>query len=52
MVKIGASCNGNVELISSGTSRAALYFRVNMADVPNAATAIHSTFFSASRCVL
>ncbi|MBW2513851.1 MAG: hypothetical protein JRE21_04685 [Deltaproteobacteria bacterium] len=52
VVKIGAGCNGNGELISFGTSRAVLYLLVNMSDVPNAATAIHSTFFSASRCVL
>lgn len=47
-----AGCNVNVEMISFGPSRAALYFLVNMTDLPKAVTAIHSTFFSASRCVL
>jgi aspartokinase len=46
-----AGCNVNVEMISFGPSRAALYFLVNMADLPKAVTAIHSTFFSAPRCV-
>ena len=47
-----AGCNVNVEMISFGPSRAALYFLVKMEDLPGAITAIHSTFFSDPRCVL
>jgi bifunctional aspartokinase / homoserine dehydrogenase 1 len=47
-----AGCNVNVEMISFGPSKAALYFLVKMTDLPKAITAIHSTFFSDPRCVL
>jgi aspartate kinase len=47
-----AGCNVNVEMISFGPSKAALYFLVKMADLPRAITAIHSTFFPDPRCVL
>jgi len=47
-----AVCSVNVEMISFGPSRAALYFLVKMEDLPRAITAIHSTFFSDPRCVL
>ena len=47
-----AECNVNVEMISFGPSKAALYFLVKMDDLPHAVTAIHSTFFSDPRCVL
>ena len=47
-----AGCNVNVEMISFGPSKAALYFLVKMTDLPKAITAIHSTFFSDPRCAL
>ena len=47
-----ADCNVNVEMISFGPSKAALYFLVKMEDLSGAVTAIHSTFFSDARCVL
>jgi aspartate kinase len=47
-----AGCNVNVEMISFGPSKAALYFLVKMQDLSRAITAIHSTFFSDPRCVL
>jgi aspartate kinase len=42
-----AACNVNVEMISFGPSRVALYFLVRNRDLKNAVSAIHSTFFSA-----
>jgi aspartate kinase len=47
-----AGCDVNVEMISFGPSKDALYFLVKMEDLPRAITAIHSTFFSDPRCVL
>ena len=47
-----AGCGVNVEMISFGPSKAALYFLVKMEDLPKAITAIHSTFFSEPRCVV
>ena len=47
-----AGCGVNVEMISFGPSKAALYFLVKIKDLPRAITAIHSTFFSDPRCVL
>jgi aspartate kinase len=44
-----ADCNVNVEMISFGPSRVALYFIVRNRDLRRAVTAIHSTFFSAPR---
>jgi aspartokinase len=41
-----ASCRINVEMISFGPSRAALYFIVKNRDLNDAVNAIHSTFFS------
>ena len=41
-----ASRNINVEMISFGPSRAALYFIVKNRDLNNAVNSIHSTFFS------
>ncbi|MFC1857389.1 aspartate kinase [Thermodesulfobacteriota bacterium] len=41
-----ASCNVNVEMISFGPSRAALYFLTKRKDLSSAVNAIHSTFFS------
>jgi aspartate kinase len=41
-----ANCRINVEMISFGPSRAALYFIVKNRDLNNAVNAIHSTFFS------
>ena len=40
-----AECDVNVEMISFGPSRAALYFLVRQQDLHNAVQAIHSTFF-------
>ena len=40
-----AKCNVNVEMISFGPSRVALYFLVRNRDLHNAVKAIHSTFF-------
>ena len=45
-----AGCNVNVEMISFGPSRVALYFLVCDQDLHSAVTAIHSTFFSVPRC--
>lgn len=45
-----AGCNINVEMISFGPSRAALYFITKRSDLTNAVNAIHSTFFSSPRC--
>jgi aspartate kinase len=45
-----AACNVNVEMISFGPSRVALYFLVKTRDLSSAINAIHSTFFSAPRC--
>jgi aspartate kinase len=42
-----ARCNVNVEMISFGPSRVALYFLVRNRDLKTAVRAIHSTFFSA-----
>jgi aspartate kinase len=41
-----ARCKINVEMISFGPSRAALYFIVKNRDLNNAVNSIHSTFFS------
>jgi aspartate kinase len=43
-----AGCNVNVEMISFGPSRVALYFLVRNRDLKSAVSAIHSTFFSLS----
>jgi aspartate kinase len=43
-----AQCGVNVEMISFGPSRAALYFLVHNHDLHRAVSAIHSTFFSTS----
>ena len=45
-----AACKVNVEMISFGPSRVALYFLVKTRDLHSAVNAIHSTFFSAPRC--
>ena len=45
-----AGCNVNVEMISFGPSRVALYFLVRTKDLHSAVNAIHSTFFSVPRC--
>lgn len=45
-----AACKVNVEMISFGPSRVALYFLVRTRDLHSAVNAIHSTFFSAPRC--
>jgi len=42
-----ADCNINVEMISLGPSKVALYFIVHTRDLRSAVTAIHNTFFSA-----
>jgi aspartate kinase len=44
-----AQHNVDVEMISFGSSRAALYFVVRNSDVPSAVKAIHSTFFVPGR---
>jgi aspartate kinase len=46
------ACGVNVEMISFGPSRVALYFLVRLEDLQKAVTAIHSTFFSQPRCLL
>ncbi len=45
-----ADCGVNVEMISFGPSRAALYFLVKEKDLESGVNAIHSTFFSTPRC--
>ncbi|UCG14316.1 MAG: aspartate kinase [Deltaproteobacteria bacterium] len=45
-----AGCKVNVEMISFGPSRVALYFLVRTRDLHSAVNAIHSTFFSVPRC--
>ncbi len=45
-----ADCRVNVEMISFGPSRAALYFLVKKKDLESGVNAIHSTFFSVPRC--
>ncbi|MBL0712813.1 MAG: aspartate kinase [Desulfosarcina sp.] len=45
-----ANCRVNVEMISFGPSRAALYFLVKKKDLESGVNAIHSTFFSTPRC--
>lgn len=45
-----AGCQVNVEMISFGPSRAALYFLVKHRDLLSGISAIHSTFFSSPRC--
>jgi len=45
-----ARCRVNVEMISFGPSRAALYFLVKQKDLVSAVNAIHSSFFSTPRC--
>ena len=42
-----AGCNVNVEMISFGPSRVALYFMVRNRDLKSTVGTIHSTFFSA-----
>ena len=49
-VQIVAGCDVNVEMISFGPSRAALYFLTKLKDLSASLNAIHSTFFSAPRC--
>lgn len=45
-----ADCRVNVEMISFGPSRAALYFLVKEKDLASGVNAIHSTFFGSLRC--
>ncbi|MDM8535948.1 aspartate kinase [Desulfobacterales bacterium HSG17] len=45
-----ADCNINIDMISFGPSRCALYFITKNKDVHSAVNAIHSTFFSSPRC--
>jgi aspartate kinase len=45
-----ARCRVNVEMISFGPSRAALYFLVKQRDLESGVNAIHSSFFSSPRC--
>jgi aspartate kinase len=45
-----AQCRVNVEMISFGPSRAALYFLVKQKDLESGVNAIHSSFFSTHRC--
>jgi aspartate kinase len=45
-----AGCNVNVEMISFGPSRAALYFLTKLKDLSASLNAIHSTFFSSPQC--
>ena len=45
-----ADCRVNVEMISFGPSRAALYFLVKKKDLESGVNAIHSTFFGTPRC--
>jgi len=46
-----ADCGVNVEMISFGPSRAALYFLTKDKDLKSAVHAIHTTFFSTPTCV-
>jgi len=46
-----AACDVNVEMISYGPSRSALYFITRKSDLLRALNAIHSTFFSTPRCL-
>jgi aspartokinase len=45
-----AKCGVNIEMISFGPSRVALYLIVQNEDLHSAVNAIHSTFFSKPRC--
>ncbi len=45
-----ADCGVNVEMISFGPSKAALYFLVRKKELERGVNAIHSTFFSTPRC--
>jgi bifunctional aspartokinase / homoserine dehydrogenase 1 len=45
-----AACDVNVEMISFGPSKSALYFITKKKDLIKAINAIHSTFFSTPRC--
>lgn len=45
-----AACHVNVEMISFGPSKSALYFITKKKDLIKAINAIHSTFFSSPRC--
>lgn len=45
-----ANCKVNVEMISFGPSRAAMYFMVRKKDLEAGVNAIHSSFFSTPRC--
>ncbi|MDJ0854893.1 MAG: aspartate kinase [Desulfobacterales bacterium] len=45
-----ADCRVNVEMISFGPSKAALYFLVKKTALERGVNAIHSTFFSTPRC--
>ncbi len=45
-----AGCDVNVEMISFGPSRSAMYFITKKKDLTAAVNAIHSTFFSSPRC--
>ena len=45
-----ADCRVNVEMISFGPSRAALYFLVAEKDLESGVNSIHSSFFSSPRC--
>jgi len=45
-----ADCRVNVEMISFGPSRAALYFLVKQKDLESGLNAIHSSFFNTHRC--
>ncbi|MBW1979648.1 MAG: aspartate kinase [Deltaproteobacteria bacterium] len=45
-----ANCGVNVEMISFGPSRVALYFLVRARDLHKTVAAIHSSFFSIPRC--
>ena len=45
-----AGCGVNVEMISFGPSRVALYFLVKNRNLHSTVNAIHSTFFSVPRC--
>jgi bifunctional aspartokinase / homoserine dehydrogenase 1 len=46
-----AECDVNVEMISFGPSRSALYFLAREKDLQRAISAIHSRFFSTPRCL-
>ena len=46
-----AACSVNVEMISFGPSRAALYFLAKEKGLTKAVSAIHSSFFSSPRCL-